>query len=50
MHTNVADCVRHCLVCQQDKMPTPPKEELRWMDKGGAPFGGWSIDTVGLFP
>ena len=27
-----------------------PKEELRWMDKGGAPFVGWSIDTVGPFP
>ena len=28
----------------------PPKEELCWMDKGGAPFVSWSIDTVGPFP
>ena len=28
----------------------PPKEELRWMDKGGAPFVGWSINMVGPFP
>ena len=27
-----------------------PKEELHWMDKGGAPFVGWSIDMVGPFP
>ena len=26
------------------------KEELHWMDKGGAPFIRWSIDTVGPFP
>ena len=28
----------------------PPKEELQWMDKGDAPFIGWSISTVGPFP
>ena len=27
-----------------------PKEELCWMDKGGEPFIGWSIDVVGPFP
>ena len=47
---DVADCIRHCAVCQWDKPPVPPKEELRWMDKGGAPFAGWSIDTAGPFP
>ena len=44
MHADIADCVWHCLVCQQDKPPMPTKEELCWMDKGGAPFIGWSID------
>ena len=50
MHTEVADCIWHCLVCQQDKPPMPPKEELHWMDKGGVPFIGWSIDMAGPFP
>ena len=50
MHENVADCVQHCAVCQRDEPPAPPKEELRWTDKGGAPFVGCSIDTVGPFP
>ena len=50
MHTDIADCVRHCSVCQKDKLPMPPKEELCWMDKGGAPFIGWSIDMAGPFP
>ena len=50
MHVDIADYVRRCLVCQQDKPPALPKEELLWMDKGGAPFIGWSIDTVGPFP
>ena len=50
MHVDIADCVRHCSVCQWDKLPTPPKEELCWMDKGGAPFIGWSIDMAGPFP
>ena len=27
----------------------PPKEELCWIDKGGVPFTGWSINTVELF-
>ena len=26
------------------------KEELCWMDKGGAPFIGWSINMAGTFP
>ena len=51
MHVDVADCVRrYCTVCQWDKPPAPPKEELHWTDKGGAPFVGWSINTVGPFP
>ena len=50
MHADVADCIRHCAICQWDKPPVPPKEELHWMDKGGAPFIGWSIDTAGPFP
>ena len=49
MRKDVADCIWHCLVCQWDKTPTPPKEELCWMDKGGAPFIGWSINVAGLF-
>ncbi len=28
----------------------PPKETLRWIDKGSAPFAGWSIDAAGPFP
>ena len=28
----------------------PPKEELRWTDKGGALFIGWSINMAGPFP
>ena len=28
----------------------PPVEELRWIDKGNAPFIGWSIDAAGPFP
>ena len=27
-----------------------PLEELRWIDKGAAPFAGWSIDAAGPFP
>ena len=38
MHADVADCVRCCAICQRDKPPAPPKEELRWTDKGGAPL------------
>ena len=38
MHADVANCVWHCLVCQWEKPPAPPKEELHWMDKGGTPF------------
>ena len=50
MYVDIADYVRHCAVCQWDKPPTLPKKELRWMDKGGAPFVGWSINTAGPFP
>ena len=50
MHADVANCVQHCSVCQRDKPPVLPKEELRWMDKGGAPFVGWSINSVRAFP
>ena len=31
-------------------MPPSPLEELSWIDKGTAPFLGWSIDTAGPFP
>ena len=50
MHADIADCIQHCLVCQQDKPPVPPKEELCWIDKGGTLFVSWSINTVGPFP
>ena len=50
MHTDVSDCVQCCAICQWDKPPAPPKEELCWTDKGGTPFVGWSIDTAGPFP
>ena len=49
MHTDVADCIQHCLVCQRDKLHALPKQELCWMDKGGAPFIRWSINVAGLF-
>ena len=38
MYVDIADCIWHCLVCQQDKVPALLKEELRWMCKGGTPF------------
>ena len=50
MHVDLANCILHCLVYQQDKPPMLPKEELRWMDKDGAPFIGWSINVVSSFP
>ena len=49
MHVDIANCIWHCLVCQRDKLPTPPKEELYWMNKGGTPFIGLSINAVGPF-
>ena len=49
MHADVADCIRHCAVCQWDKPPIPPKEELHWTDKDGTPFIRWSINTAGPF-
>ena len=50
MHMDIDDCIWHCLVCQQDKQPVLHKEELGWLDKGGAQFIGWSIDALGPFP
>ena len=50
MHAEVADYIWHCSVCQWDKPPVLPKEELRWMDKGGAPFISWSINMAKPFP
>ena len=50
MQVDIANCVLHCSVCQQDKPPTLPKEELHWIDKGSTPFIRWSIDALGLFP
>ena len=29
MHTDIADCIWHCSVCQWDKLPVLPKEEPR---------------------
>ena len=40
MHVDVADCIWCCSICQWDKPPVPPKEELCWIDKGGTPFIG----------
>ena len=37
MHADIADCIWHCSVCQEDKPPAPPKGELCWMDKGSTP-------------
>ena len=50
MHEDVSDCVRRCVVWQKDRVPPPPLEELRWIDKGMAPFLGWSVDASGPFP
>ena len=50
MHLDVAECVRRCPTCQKERPPRPPQEELRWIDKGEAPFLGWSIDSAGPFP
>ena len=49
MHVDIADCIRHCLVHQWHKLHAPPKEELRWTDKGGAPSVEWSIDVADPF-
>ena len=40
MHVDVANCMQHCSVCQWDKPPALPKEELHWMAKGVTPFIG----------
>ena len=50
MHKDVSDCVRHCKVLQKDQVPPPLLEELQWIDKGTAPFLGWSINAAGPFP
>ena len=50
MYENISNCIQNCLVCQWDKLPVPPKEELHWTDKGGTLFIGWSIDMVRQFP
>ena len=50
MHEDVSNCVRCCVARQMDRVPPPPLEELRWIDKGSAPFLGWSIDAAGPFP
>lgn len=47
---DVAECLRRCTTCQKERPPRPPQEELRWIDKGTAPFVGWSIDAAGPFP
>ena len=31
MHVDIADCIWYCSVCQWDKPPMLPKEELHWM-------------------
>ena len=49
MHTDVANCMQHCSVCQWDKLPALAKNELCWMDKDGVPFIGLSINMVGRF-
>ena len=49
MHTDKADWVQHCSVYQWGKPPMLPKEDLRWMDKGGAPFIKWSINAAGPY-
>ena len=50
MHEDVSDCVCHCKVLQKDQMPVPLLKELQGIDKGTAPFLGWSIDAAGPFP
>ena len=50
MHEDVSDCVHRCVARQKDRVPPPPLEELHWIDKGMAPFLGWSIDAAGPFP
>ena len=32
------------------KLTPPPTEVTRWIEKGRAPFVGWSIDAAGPFP
>ena len=49
MHVDIANCIQHYSVCLQDKLPTPPNEELCWMDQGGALLIGWSINVEGPF-
>ena len=50
MHSDVAECLRRCPVCQKDRPPRPRQEPVRWIDKGTVPFAGWSLDAAGPFP
>ena len=50
MYSDVSECLRRCTTCQRDRPAKPPKEVLRWIDKGSAPFLGWSLDAAGPFP
>ena len=50
LHSDAAECLRRCPVCQKEKMPKPTPEVTRWIDKGKAPFAGWSLDAAGPFP
>ena len=50
MHEDISNCVHCCVAWQKDRVPPPLLEELRWIDKGTAPFLGWSIDATGPFP
>ena len=37
-------------VCQKDRPKKTPAEVLRWINKGDAPFAGWSKEAAGPFP
>ena len=50
IHEDVSNCMHCCEVRQKDGVPPPPLEEWRWIDKGTAPFLGWSINAAGPFP
>jgi hypothetical protein len=50
MHHDATDCVRKSMVSQMDKPIPLPIEVVRWIDKGRAPFAGWSLDAAGPFP
>ena len=50
MRADVESCLAHCTTCQRDRPPPPAREELRWTERGGAPFLTWSLDCAGPFP